>query len=259
MIKLFRHIRQRMLKENKMSKYLLYAIGEIILVVIGILIALQINDWSSQKRLERTNVMLMERMQEELQINIDRLQYLDTGYHFRGEPFGFTPFLAKIDTGLTYLNEGLNEERMAWIISKTRFFAQGRYNMSASVYKEILSSGRFYSLGSENLTNKIQRYYQLIDREEYYAVNVNENAYSAWNECKYGFNELKADYDFRGPDALEGHGWYLDRSSREYVDLKTAMRESYTSTERNRRHAMTMIDESESLIKALEHEILAKQ
>ncbi len=44
MIKFFRKIRQQMLSENKFGKYLLYAIGEIILVVIGILIALQINN-----------------------------------------------------------------------------------------------------------------------------------------------------------------------------------------------------------------------
>lgn len=49
MIKFFRHIRQRLLSENKFSKYLLYAIGEIILVVIGILIALQINNWNSNR------------------------------------------------------------------------------------------------------------------------------------------------------------------------------------------------------------------
>jgi hypothetical protein len=45
-VKFFRHIRQRLLRENKFSKYLLYAIGEIVLVVIGILIALQINNWN---------------------------------------------------------------------------------------------------------------------------------------------------------------------------------------------------------------------
>ncbi|WP_396602469.1 DUF6090 family protein [Algibacter sp. R77976] len=50
MIKIFRRLRQRLLSENKFSKYLLYAIGEIILVVIGILIALQINNWSAQKK-----------------------------------------------------------------------------------------------------------------------------------------------------------------------------------------------------------------
>lgn len=46
MIKLFRKIRHGLLSEGKMSKYLIYALGEIILVVLGILIALQINNWN---------------------------------------------------------------------------------------------------------------------------------------------------------------------------------------------------------------------
>jgi hypothetical protein len=57
MIKFFRKIRQRLLNENKLSKYLIYAIGEIILVVIGILIALEINSLNEGKKnriLERT-------------------------------------------------------------------------------------------------------------------------------------------------------------------------------------------------------------
>ncbi|WP_133085494.1 hypothetical protein [Winogradskyella aurantia] len=49
MIKFFRQIRQKLLSENKFSKYLFYAIGEIILVVIGILIALSINNWNSDR------------------------------------------------------------------------------------------------------------------------------------------------------------------------------------------------------------------
>lgn len=49
MIKFFRHIRQRLIKENRFSKYLLYAVGEIVLVVIGILIALQINTWNNER------------------------------------------------------------------------------------------------------------------------------------------------------------------------------------------------------------------
>ncbi|MBT8272644.1 MAG: hypothetical protein KJO77_02485, partial [Bacteroidia bacterium] len=46
MITFFRRIRQNLLAESKFSKYLIYAIGEIFLVVIGILIALQINNWN---------------------------------------------------------------------------------------------------------------------------------------------------------------------------------------------------------------------
>ena len=43
MIKFFRRIRQKLIDENRISKYVLYATGEIVLVVIGILIALQLN------------------------------------------------------------------------------------------------------------------------------------------------------------------------------------------------------------------------
>ena len=50
MIKFFRQIRQRLLSEGKTTKYLKYAIGEIILVVIGILIALQINNWNEKRK-----------------------------------------------------------------------------------------------------------------------------------------------------------------------------------------------------------------
>ncbi|MCK7590513.1 DUF6090 family protein [Subsaxibacter sp. CAU 1640] len=50
MIKFFKNLRQRTLRENRFSKYLLYAIGEIILVVIGILIALGINNWNEKRK-----------------------------------------------------------------------------------------------------------------------------------------------------------------------------------------------------------------
>jgi len=67
MIKFFRHIRQRMIKENRFSKYMLYAIGEIVLVVIGILLALQINDWNSARITQKNIRNYYGRIQVELQ------------------------------------------------------------------------------------------------------------------------------------------------------------------------------------------------
>ena len=50
MFKFFRNIRRGLLKENKMGKYLGYAVGEVVLVVIGILIALQLNNWNESRK-----------------------------------------------------------------------------------------------------------------------------------------------------------------------------------------------------------------
>ena len=66
MIKFFRKIRHRLLTENKFSKYLLYAIGEIILVVIGILIALQINNWNEKSKLKNEEIKLLKEMRSAL-------------------------------------------------------------------------------------------------------------------------------------------------------------------------------------------------
>lgn len=70
MIKFFRKIRQQLIKENNMRKYLTYAIGEIILVVIGILIALQINNWNEEAKQSQIEVTFLKRLQNDLQENI---------------------------------------------------------------------------------------------------------------------------------------------------------------------------------------------
>ena len=73
MIKFFRKIRQRLLTENKFIKYLIYAIGEILLVVIGILIALQVNNWNEERKLRALELELLQEYQEELQYNYQEL------------------------------------------------------------------------------------------------------------------------------------------------------------------------------------------
>ena len=60
MIKFFRKIRYDLMETGKTGKYLKYAIGEIVLVVIGILIALQINNWNGQRKLELKEKSLLE-------------------------------------------------------------------------------------------------------------------------------------------------------------------------------------------------------
>ncbi|MEN2284318.1 hypothetical protein AAGF08_19395 [Algoriphagus sp. SE2] len=80
MIKFFRKIRQKLLTENKFSKYILYAIGEIVLVVIGILIALWINtknqEYSQQQKIDS----ILVKIQNDLLQDIHNSEYLIGNY-----------------------------------------------------------------------------------------------------------------------------------------------------------------------------------
>ena len=71
MIKLFRKIRRNLLNESKFSKYLLYAIGEIVLVIIGILIALNINNKNEIRKNERKFIFNLVQVSNELKANIE--------------------------------------------------------------------------------------------------------------------------------------------------------------------------------------------
>ncbi len=72
MIKFFRHIRRSLIQENNMGKYFKYAIGEVLLVVIGILIALQINSWhQGNLRLKQEKILLKQLRFELLEVYDD--------------------------------------------------------------------------------------------------------------------------------------------------------------------------------------------
>ena len=69
MIKAFRRIRQKLLTQNKFTKYLLYAIGEIILVVVGILIALSINNQNEERKSTQKGEEILADIRENVEFN----------------------------------------------------------------------------------------------------------------------------------------------------------------------------------------------
>ena len=85
MIKFFRKIRQNLLSEGKTGKYLKYAIGEIILVVIGILIALQINNWNENRKtdikIKNSLVALKSDLKQDTILIKKRLPFINEQYN----------------------------------------------------------------------------------------------------------------------------------------------------------------------------------
>jgi uncharacterized membrane protein YgaE (UPF0421/DUF939 family) len=82
MIKFFRKIRRQLLPENRVTKYLLYAIGEIFLVVIGILIALQFNNWKASRKLNQLERNVLTKILSDLKSDSTRIErYPSQRYH----------------------------------------------------------------------------------------------------------------------------------------------------------------------------------
>lgn len=75
MIKFFRSIRQNLLAQGRITRYLTYAVGEIILVVIGIFLALQLNNWNAERKRDEQELGLLAEMHENLEKDLKDCQY----------------------------------------------------------------------------------------------------------------------------------------------------------------------------------------
>ena len=63
MTRIFNTIRQRMLAENRFTRYMVYAIGEIVLVMVGILLALQVSTWNQDRQARKKEQVLLQLLQ----------------------------------------------------------------------------------------------------------------------------------------------------------------------------------------------------
>jgi tetratricopeptide (TPR) repeat protein len=100
MIKFFRRIRQQLLTENKFSKYLIYAIGEIFLVVVGILIALQINNWNENNKVLAKEKVILASLLEDFEDNSRNIRFVLNSY---------TGAVDMLERKLTYVGKNAND------------------------------------------------------------------------------------------------------------------------------------------------------
>lgn len=78
MIPFFRKIRKKLADDNQFLKYSRYAIGEIVLVVVGILIALQINNWNEERKEKLQETKILYNLKDEFQENLQNLRFKDS-------------------------------------------------------------------------------------------------------------------------------------------------------------------------------------
>ncbi|MCE2612344.1 DUF6090 family protein [Flavobacteriaceae bacterium D16] len=166
MIKFFRRIRQQLLSENNFSKYLIYAIGEIILVVIGILIALGVNNWNQEKR--------EQRLGDELLVRIHRDLVKDT-INFKNDMIRNDALREELKKLLVRLYDGVDNIEEVQNMSETwdQMLDQA-FSPNDNTYQSMLSSGTLGFIRNQDLKDEILDLYGEYDQTKVLLQSISE-------------------------------------------------------------------------------------
>lgn len=162
MIKFFRKIRQNLLSEGKTANYLKYAFGEIILVVIGILIALQINNWNENK----SNIKQAEEHLETIKLNLqDNIIQADN-------------LLSETQTTIDYANDFLEQfKTLKQVDNNVQMYLiymmfERNIEINESGFNALVNSNGMSFIDKE-LQTKILNYYRYIEQLKSRELNAN--------------------------------------------------------------------------------------
>lgn len=167
MITLFKKIRQRLLMENKTSKYFKYAIGEIVLVVIGILIALQINNWNTQR---------IENKKENLLLNELHNEFVQNKIQLNSAISIHTKALKSINYIKNKLPINLKTENLdslSYHLYYTTFYFT--YNPSKGIINAITNSASFDLISNDELRKLIISWDDVLEDYQEEEINAKDN------------------------------------------------------------------------------------
>jgi len=152
MIKFFRKIRQNLLLDGKMIHYLKYALGEIILVVAGILIALQINNWNENKKNRAAESVYLKEMLEDFENNLRKSR--DTCSRIEKIIPGLTGLLEQ--SALPKPTVSVDSLNIAF----TLINEMPAYNSTDRVYNNLIGAGDFKLIRNMELKKELAAYYK---------------------------------------------------------------------------------------------------
>ena len=163
MIKFFRKIRQKLLSENKIIKYLIYAIGEILLIVIGIFLALQINNSNSEKLERKEFESILRYVLEDLEKDKTNLQLQQK---IRGHTILQTQFVLKtVDEGRT-----LKSSEILLNLGVLSRISSGK---SENGFERLLSDNLYEANEFVEAREKIRTY--IGDFDDYLQIEIKTN------------------------------------------------------------------------------------
>ena len=154
MIKFFRHIRQNLIMENKTGKYFKYAIGEIILVMIGILLALQVNNWNESRLEKIQEKAILSNLNQEFKQN---KMALSSALEYNEKCFQTSIIVMNL---FGKSNTELKAINIDSLINRTLEYDS--FRPSENTISDLLQSGRLQLLQNEKLKDLLYQWSRIM-------------------------------------------------------------------------------------------------
>lgn len=161
MIRTFTRIRKKLLGENRLTKYLLYAFGEIVLVVLGILIALQINAWNKEKQSRELEIKILKEINSNLNFDLSEIEF----------DVALMDSIDKSCGSALHEIENLSSPSKYFGYDLTKIKATPHFDPNRSGYELLVSKG-VELIRSDSLRKEISIHYET--KYPYYAKYENE-------------------------------------------------------------------------------------
>ena len=169
MLPFFRKIRYRLAKDNQFFKYSRYAIGEIVLVVIGILIALQINNWNTDRKNRKLEKETLSNLKVDLIIQEEIIQrHLNYEKHF----------LLKVDSALSMINSKIEIRKFETLLDSLS--RRLTFVSNTVTFENMGLEGNISIISNSDLRKELRKYYQKLDYTE--SVINNNNIFRTNNQ-----------------------------------------------------------------------------
>ncbi|WP_235294880.1 DUF6090 family protein [Portibacter lacus] len=166
MVKIFRKLRQKNLTNNKFSKYLIYAIGEIVLVVVGILIALYINNQNTEKQDTISLNGYLHNIAENIKSDQINLEQIST---FRDSSVMGSKFFMKM------VEQDLTSQYTSYFSKYFNFnpWLDETFQSNQSGFEALKNSGFLNKIQQTQLETELYKYYSLVEKikEEEQSLN----------------------------------------------------------------------------------------
>jgi len=151
MLRFIRKIRQSLLSENRFSKYLFYAIGEILLVVIGILIALQVNNWNEERKVQIEIQKLAMSLIQDLEKDMAMVEIIENQAQL---------FKTRLDSLTSYLRvRELSEVSNVEMYCLSFGMLYRPYTWHRSTVESLINSNGLGKIKNDSISQKIIEYY----------------------------------------------------------------------------------------------------